>query len=64
MKLTSTVSLIAALSLATAAFAQSAGMGGMDMKDKESKGGCMDMKGMDMKGMDAQKMQGHDGGHE
>ena len=61
MKLTSTLSPIAALSLTTVAFAQSAGMGGMEMKDKESKD-CMDMKGMDpqkckdmMKGMNSKQ---------
>ena len=57
MKPTSTLSLIAALSLTSVAFAQSAGMGGMggmDMQDKQGKD-CMAMKDMDMKGMDAQK---------
>ena len=54
MKSTSTLSLIAALSLTSVAFAQSAGMGGMEMKDKPGKD-CMAMKDMDMKGMDAQQ---------
>ena len=54
MKPVSTLSLIAALSLASAAFAQTAGMDSMDMKDKQGKN-CMAMKDMDMKAMDAQK---------
>ena len=54
MKPLSTLSLIAALSLASAAFAQTTGMDSMDMKDKQGKN-CMAMKDMDMKGMDAQK---------
>ena len=65
MKPTSTLSLIAALSLTRVAFAQSAGMGGMggmDMQDKQDKQGkdCMAMKDMEaqkcrdmMKGMDS-----------
>ena len=62
MKPTSTLSLIAALSLTSVAFAQSAGMGGMggmDMQDKQGKD-CMAMKDMEaqkcrdmMKGMDS-----------
>jgi Cu(I)/Ag(I) efflux system protein CusF len=55
MKVTSTLSLIAALSLTTAAFVQAAGSGGKEMKDMDM-AHCMDMmKGMDMKGMDPQK---------
>ena len=54
MKPLSTLSLIAALSLASAAFAQTTGMDSMDMKDKQGKN-CMAMKDMDMKAMDAQK---------
>ena len=54
MKPLSTLSLIAALSLASAAFAQTTGMDSMDMKDKQGKN-CMAMKDIDMKAMDAQK---------
>ena len=54
MKPLSTLSLIAALSLASAAFAQTTGMDSMDMKDKQGKN-CMAMKNIDMKAMDAQK---------
>ncbi|MDB5732789.1 MAG: hypothetical protein JWQ03_2684 [Variovorax sp.] len=57
MKLASTATLIAALSLSAATFAQSGDMGSMKMQDKGMQS-CMDMKGMqgmDMKGMDAQK---------
>lgn len=57
MKLTSTLTLITALSMTTVAFAQSSGMSGMDMKDMDMKH-CMGMKDMDpqkckemMKGM-------------
>ncbi len=54
MKLTSTLTLITALSMTTVAFAQSSGMSGMDMKDMDMKH-CMGMKDMDMKDMDPQK---------
>jgi Cu/Ag efflux protein CusF len=64
--ITSTLSLVVALSVSTFAIAQSGGMGGMDMKDMDMQK-CMDMKGMkgmDMKDMDPQKckemMQGMD----
>lgn len=61
MKSTSIFPLIAALSLSTGTFAQSAGMNGMDMKDMDMKH-CMDMKDMNpqmckdmMKGMNDKK---------
>lgn len=57
MNFVSTATLIAALSVSAAAFAQSGDMGSMKMQDKDMKN-CMDMKGMkgmDMQGMDAKK---------
>ena len=62
MKLIPTISLIVALTVAGAAFAQTSGASGSSMNDKDTKG-CMAMKGMkdmDMKGTpmkdaDAQK---------
>lgn len=57
MKFVSSATLIAALSVSAAAFAQTGDMGSMKMQDKDMKN-CMDMKdmkGMDMQGMDANK---------
>jgi Cu(I)/Ag(I) efflux system protein CusF len=60
--ITSTLSLVVALSVSTFAIAQSGGMGGMDMKDMDMQK-CMDMKDMDpqkckemMQGMDMKDM--------